>query len=243
MPVDNLAGKNYAESLGPNLMRRVITDGRDGLIAPNSAVVLIDMQGDDVPQDWRMLVREQKSLLRIARNHDLPIFIARRVSAAHQPQTIPALSEEAGKSDVVMDFTRSPGNALEGINAATGAGLRESLLARFIGTVFVIGQDTNACVASTIFGQTLGGMPGPNGPEPTRYLPGLLDVGISVVTSLALLHPKRFEGAYTFLDIGKRTNIREDTRVGNRRPMPEAMAAAMEAEIGAPLDAPTDAHV
>ena len=198
---------------------------------PNTAVLLIDMQAETTPTEWKRLVRNQLAVLKLANKRGLPVFEARRTLEFSQSMTLPVLKNEIAKSSDAYEFTRLPGNALEGMDARGGLRLRETLLAYDIGTAIVMGQESNQCVAATIFGQLVS-FTTAKGMGPPRYLGGLLDAGISVVTSCAIIHPKTLQPAYTFVDIGKRTDIRSVEGI-----------AGLRTNGAGPLDAATTAHV
>jgi hypothetical protein len=83
----------------------------------------------------------------------VPVFEARRAPEFSRSRTLPVLKEEIAKSSDAHEFTRLPGKLLEGMDARGGLKLREALLAYDIGTAIVMGQESNQCVAATIFGQ------------------------------------------------------------------------------------------
>jgi hypothetical protein len=236
--VANLTGKDYCESLGPKLLAGVIDEGARALKGPNTAVLLIDMQETATPKEWKQLARKQLAVLELANKRGLPVFEARRTLEFSQSMTLPVLKNEIAKSSDAYEFTRLTGNALEGMDARGGLRMRETLLAYDIGTAIVMGQESNQCIAATIFGQLFSGRTA-QGQEPPRYLGGLLDAGISVVTSRAIIHPKELEPAYTFVDIGKQTDIATVEGIAGLRtagagPLDPATKAHMDAALDVP---------
>lgn len=229
--IADLTGKDYGESLGPKLLARVIDDGARALRGPNTAVLLIDMQAETTPKEWERLVRNQLAVLKLANKRGLPVFEARRTHDFSMSMTLPILKDEIAKNRNAFEFARLPGNALEGMDARGGLRLRETLLAYDIGTAIVMGQESNQCVPATIFGQLVGDWSA-QGQGPVRYRRGLLDAGISVVTSCAIIHPKKLVPVYTFTDIGKRADILTV----------EGIAGLRTTGLG-PLDAATTAHL
>jgi hypothetical protein len=235
--IAGLKGRHFEAPLSETLVRRIVRDGKEMLSEGETAVILIDMQGVATPKDWNDLVKQQRAVLGWANKLGLPIFEARRAQNFTDSQTLPSLRAEVTKSSNGFEFVRLVGNALEGLDERGGLRLRELLMAYEIGTAIVIGQESNQCVAATIFGQTLPAFTAV-GAGGERYAPGLLDAGISVVTSRQVLYPKGLEPAFTFTDIGAGAALRNETGIAGRKSAPPELAAATEAHTSAALDIP-----
>lgn len=72
-------------------------------------------------------------------------------------------------------------------NSFQGTGLEDELRKRGIRLAIVMGYEANTCVRNTIFGTTEEPAYGPEGKYTMPYQPGLLDRGISVLTSRVVL--------------------------------------------------------
>ena len=75
----------------------MIEDGARALKGPNTAVLLIDMQGTVTPRDWARLVRNQLAVLGLANERGLPVFFAGSVRSVNTLRPWLAARRRCGK--------------------------------------------------------------------------------------------------------------------------------------------------
>jgi len=134
-----------------------------------------------------------------ARTTRIVKFLGNAVHGIEEGPGTLAYAASLGARDAEPGATRSPG-------ASTPLTLEQRLRARRTGAAVVMGQEANQCVKSTIFGQNV---PHDGGAFRRGYKSGLLDIGVSVISSFEVLFDSsdRLERIYEFelIDEGDRS--------------------------------------
>lgn len=156
-------------------------------------VVIVHMQsppgGQADQRGWRRQIDRQIPIIREAKKLGLDIFQALRAPDPTRFATVPRLQGEIGQYTATMVFADLRGNALEAASTNPAASatitLREMLRIRKVGAAIVMGQEIHACVRDTIFGQYYQDLQTGD----RHYSGGILDSGVSVLTSREILAP------------------------------------------------------
>jgi hypothetical protein len=173
-----------------------------------SGQAIVDRQADGIDRDWdQATVQRQASVIEAARSKNLNIYVVQKVAPDPQERSGDDISDTLPDSlrNAVKGYThlhyfaeRDLGNALEGRPYKKQDSkaspeqevpkLRDILTINGqVCTAIVLGQSYGQCVDSTILGMYHVAYK-KEGKE-TSYLPGLLDIGIDVVTARDVLIP------------------------------------------------------
>lgn len=243
--IPGLLGRNMNTTLNSSLINFIVDDTRHTLRKSKVCVIVVDMQGDP-PSTWDPVIENQLVVLRSANRLNLPVFEARRATRENDSPTVTRIREVMRANPGHMEFTRTPGNSLEGTDEDGSVQFRELIQGLDIGTAIVMGQDANLCVANTIFGQEapyFNVVPPSLAVNPrmrNRYAPGLLDVGISVLTSCDVTYTdsNQLDPIYTFSDVGNVVDIRRVPGIGGRLPLTQTpLDPTTQTQTDAALDA------
>jgi hypothetical protein len=168
-----------------NILKRLVLHQHPKTVC----VIIVHMQGHggkDDQEAWRAQINRQISIIKEAKRLELDIFQTWRTTGQTVKSAIPTVPRLRKLIDTYsssMIFGGPKGNALEGKEIERGNvknfKLSHMLRIRNVGAAVVMGQEVHACVKDTIFGKIYD----------TIYSPGLLDLGISVVTSRDILAP------------------------------------------------------
>jgi nicotinamidase-related amidase len=155
-------------------------------------------------------VYRQANVVKAAKSRNLFIFVVQKTDPDEYDSmknntaiksTLPDLLSEAVGDYSRLDYyaEKSLGNALEGRSHKLGPTLRDTLQSIRLDAAIVFGQTYGQCIDSTILGMY----------EHFRedvYSPGLLDIGIDVVTARDVLIPPqvttRYDSGYFCFDMG-----------------------------------------